>query len=62
MFRDKSIVPVLMFHSIGDANPNWVWSYLTESPESFENVISKIAGSGFKTVGLQDLFQGSAPI
>ncbi len=54
--RDSSIVPVLMFHSIGIEGVPWIWSELTEGVRTFENILAGLARRGFKTVLLQDLF------
>jgi len=54
--RDQSIVPVLMFHSIGMGNIPWIWSELSESVDTFEKVLTGLAKKGFRTVSLQDLY------
>jgi len=52
---DKSIVPVLMFHSIGIKNDAWIWSSMTETCDIFENTLSALLGRGYATVGLEEL-------
>ena len=54
--RDQSIVPVLMFHSIGMGSIPWIWSELSESVETFEKVLAGLVKNGFRTVSLQDLY------
>jgi len=54
--RDQSIVPVLMFHSIGMGGIPWIWSELSESVDTFEKVLARSAKKGFRTVSLQDLY------
>lgn len=56
LIRDKAVVPALMFHSVGDINPSWIWSELTESVETFEQIIAGLAARDFVTVSLQELF------
>lgn len=53
--RDQSIVPVVMFHSVGIQNVPWIWSALSESLTTFEQVLVKLVEKGFQTVGLADL-------
>ncbi|MGI9222208.1 MAG: polysaccharide deacetylase family protein [Woeseiaceae bacterium] len=55
--RDPSIVPVLMFHSIGMGSIPWIWSELSESVDTFEKVLAGLAKKGFRTVSLQDLYE-----
>ena len=58
--RDKTVVPVLMFHSIGIYNENWVWKSMSESREVFETLLARISGCGFRTVGLSELYEHMA--
>jgi peptidoglycan/xylan/chitin deacetylase (PgdA/CDA1 family) len=53
--RDKSIVPVLMFHSVGRGDVPWVWSELSERLETFEEVLAGLLKKGFRSVRLSDL-------
>lgn len=54
--RDSSIVPVLMFHSIGMQGIPWIWSELTEGVDTFEKILAGLVKKGFKAVSLRDLF------
>ena len=45
--RDQSIVPVLMFHSIGMGSIPWIWSELSESVDTFEKVLAGLGQEGF---------------
>ena len=54
--RDSSIVPVLMFHSIGMSGFPWIWSELSEEVRTFENILAGLVRHGFHAVSLQDLF------
>jgi len=54
--RDQSIVPVVMYHSIEIWKLPWVWSTLSESQATFEQVLAKLVERGFRTVGLADLY------
>lgn len=53
---DTSVVPVLMFHSVGLEKYPWVWSHLSEPVSLFEQKIALISRSGFKTVFWRDLY------
>jgi peptidoglycan/xylan/chitin deacetylase (PgdA/CDA1 family) len=55
--RDRQIVPVLMFHSVGVPDRRWTFSYLSQPVAEFEAVLALIAKYGFRTVGLEELFR-----
>ena len=56
-YRDKSVVPVLMFHSIGIWNEKWVWKSMSESQEVFETLLERLRRGGYRTVGLAELYE-----
>ena len=60
MLRDKSIVPALMFHSVGLERHPWTWSYISESLESFEAKIKSIKDAGYTAVFWQDVYDHMA--
>ena len=50
LFADRQIVPALMFHSVGlEAHP-WIWNYLAEPVDTFENKLRLLKNKGFNTV------------
>lgn len=56
MAYNKAIVPVLMFHSIGETNKQWVWADMSESVQTFERTLARLAGLGFSSIGLDELY------
>lgn len=56
MGYDSSIVPVLMFHSVGLSDSDWVYSYLSDSLDGFEERLRALAESGHRTVHWDELF------
>jgi peptidoglycan/xylan/chitin deacetylase (PgdA/CDA1 family) len=58
--RNKSIVPALMFHSVGLERHAWAWSYISESIESFEAKIAKLKQQGFSGVFWDELYDHMA--
>lgn len=58
--RNKSIVPALMFHSVGLERHAWAWSYISESIESFESKIAKLKQKGFSAVFWDELYEHMA--
>ena len=59
-YRDKSVVPVLMFHSIGIWNENWIWKSMSESLDVFETLLERLRRGGYRTVGLSELYEHMA--
>jgi peptidoglycan/xylan/chitin deacetylase (PgdA/CDA1 family) len=55
--RDKSIVPALMFHSVGLENHPWEWSYISEPLETFEAKIALLRTQGFRGIFWHDLYE-----
>ena len=49
-------VPVIMYHSVGYPNKNWVWSNLTCPVDVFEKQMRSLFKNRFKTIGLQELY------
>ena len=52
MLPDRSIVPVMMFHSIGLRDHPWAWRHLSEPVDAFSDFVDFLAGHGFQTIGL----------
>ena len=52
----KPKVPVIVHHSIGYPNKNWIWSVLTCPVNVFENQIKILFRNGFNTISLQELY------
>jgi peptidoglycan/xylan/chitin deacetylase (PgdA/CDA1 family) len=49
-------VPVLMYHSVGIPNPNWIWNFLTIPYQIFEDHLRVLRGKGFNTIDLLQLY------
>jgi peptidoglycan/xylan/chitin deacetylase (PgdA/CDA1 family) len=58
--RNKSIVPALMFHSVGLERHPWAWSSISESIESFEGKIAMLKQKGFTGVFWDELYEHMA--
>ena len=54
--RDTTIVPAVMFHSVGIEDIPWVWSDLSQDVSSFERILKGLAEAGFTTVDLDELY------
>ncbi len=57
LFADRRIVPVLMFHSVGLDNQEWVFSYLSDSLHLFEEKLKCLVEHRFSTIFWNDLYQ-----
>jgi len=53
---DSSIIPALMFHSVGLEKHPWIWSHLSESVASFEEKIKALKRWGFTGVHWGDVY------
>lgn len=58
--RDKSVIPALMFHSVGLEHHPWAWNYISESVSTFERKIALLKESGFTGVFWRDLYEHMA--
>ena len=56
MAGNDTIVPVVMFHSVGLAGSDWVFSHISEPLDLFEAKIRILRRSGFRFLFWQDLF------
>jgi peptidoglycan/xylan/chitin deacetylase (PgdA/CDA1 family) len=56
MFGDDSIIPVIMFHSVGLENENWVFSHVSEPYDCFEDKISALVRSGYRFLFWDELY------
>lgn len=55
--RDKiHSVPVIMYHSIGPDNPEWLWNYLITPVKIFEEQVKLLSDKGFNAITLQELY------
>lgn len=55
-FRDRSIVPSIMFHTAGLENSRWVWSYISEPVDLFEEKVKSLSKKGFNAIHWSDLY------
>ncbi len=56
MKNNNSPVPVLMYHSVGTNNPNWIWSYLTIGYQLFDQQMRYLKKKGCNTISLSELY------
>ena len=52
----SNAVPVIMYHSIGVPNPNWIWNFLTIPHKSFEDHLRVLKTKEFNTIDLAQLY------
>jgi peptidoglycan/xylan/chitin deacetylase (PgdA/CDA1 family) len=52
---EPSIVPVLMFHSVGLRHLPWAWNHLSEPLERFTAFLDYLARNNFHTIGFGEL-------
>ncbi len=52
---EPSIVPVLMFHSVGLRHLRWSWNHLSEPLARFTAFLDYLAGNEFQTIGFGEL-------
>ncbi len=57
MFSDDSIVPVVMFHSVGLADTDWVFSHISEPVSCFEDKIVALLNAGYSFLFWEELHQ-----
>lgn len=53
---DNNIVPVVMFHSVGAENLDWVYSYISEPCFEFESKIRHLKDGGFNFITWSELY------
>jgi peptidoglycan/xylan/chitin deacetylase (PgdA/CDA1 family) len=56
MFGNEDIVPVVMFHSVGLAGTDWVFSHISEPLECFEEKIAALCRAGYHFLFWDDLY------
>lgn len=56
LLPDRSVVPVLMFHSVGLENIPWVFSQISEPVNLFKKKLSLLKKGGFNSIFWDDLF------
>lgn len=54
--KELQKVPVLMYHSVGIPNPNWVWNFLTIPYHKFKDHLRVLKEKEFKTIDLAQLY------
>ena len=54
--KRHSIVPVIMFHSVGLEKHNWVFSHISEPLEIFEEKIYLISKLGYSSIFWNELY------
>jgi len=48
-------IPILMYHSVGKVNRNWIWPFLTIPSEIFENQMKQLHLKGYQTLSLAEI-------
>lgn len=56
MFANDEIVPVVMFHSVGLADTDWVFSHVSETVASFDDKIDTLCRAGYSFLFWDDLY------
>ncbi|HEY9202182.1 MAG TPA: polysaccharide deacetylase family protein [Gammaproteobacteria bacterium] len=56
-FGNNNIIPVVMFHSVGAENNDWVFSYISEPCSAFESKIRHLKKGGFNFITWSDLYE-----
>ena len=56
MAGNETIVPVVMFHSVGLAGSDWVFSYISEPLDLFEDKIRILRKAGYTFIFWNDLY------
>ncbi|MDZ7859576.1 MAG: polysaccharide deacetylase family protein [Candidatus Krumholzibacteriota bacterium] len=54
--KNETPVPVLMYHTVGIPNKDWMWKHLTCPYDKFENQMKWLRKTGFVTINLEDLY------
>ena len=49
-------IPVIMYHSVGPNNPDWIWHHLITPIKIFEDQIKHLSKKGFNSVTLKELY------
>ena len=57
ILSDSSIVPVVMFHSVGLSDTDWVFSHISEPVSCFENKIIALLNAGYSFLFWDELYQ-----
>lgn len=60
MLSNHDIVPVIMFHSVGLAGTDWVFSHISEPLERFEEKIATLSRSGYRFILWGELYEHMA--
>lgn len=53
---NNSPIPIIMYHSIGIPNKNWIWNHLTCPFGIFEEQLKYLKRFGYCTISLKDLY------
>ena len=56
IFANDSIIPVIMFHSVGLNDYPWIYSHLSEPLKLFKAKMEILKKKGFNTIFLEDLY------
>jgi len=60
VFSNHDIIPVVMFHSVGLAGTDWIFSHLSEPLEHFEEKIAALSRAGYHFLFWDDLYEHMA--
>ena len=55
LLPDNTVVPVLMFHSVGLRHHAWTWRHLSEPLDDFVAFLDWLKAHGFHTIDLAEL-------
>lgn len=62
MFIDHVIIPVVMFHSVGLENTDWVFSHISEPLKTFEEKIVSLVSSDYHFIFWDELYDHMAGV
>jgi len=48
-------IPVVMFHSVDQPDPRWLWHGLTSPVDTFARKVKALANRGFRSIGLDEV-------
>jgi peptidoglycan/xylan/chitin deacetylase (PgdA/CDA1 family) len=54
---DQRIIPVIMFHSVGNQGLDWIFNYISEPLETFEDKIRTLVQADFHFLHWQELYE-----
>ena len=57
MMADQSVIPVIMFHSLGLGERDWVYNHLSMPASDFEERVAYLKQKGYQFIFWSDLYE-----